>query len=226
MSLGAKLALTGRALLPPLALVFAVIGSILAGIAAVTEAAAVGVLGAITLNLIYREFAWANLWSAAMTTVRLTSMILMIVVGGTMFTAIFRVHGGPGLVGDLVTGLEFGPMGLVLFFLAIVFLLGALLDWVSVVLICIPVFLPFLAPNGIDPLWFAVLVIVMIQTSYLTPPMAPSIFYLRGIAPKEFTYGDMYRGVLPFVACQLLVLIAVLLAPEIATGLPAYFFNP
>ncbi len=211
------------ALLPPLILVVSVVGSIMAGIAAVTEAAAVGAVGAIILNLLYRDFTIPNFLDATKKTVTLTSMILLIVVGGTLFTSVFRLTGGPQLVDVLVGGLDLSTIELVLVFLAIVFVLGALLDWVSVVLIAIPVFLPFLPAAGIDPIWFAVLVIVVIQTSYLTPPMAPSIFYLRGIAPPEFTYRDMYLGVLPFVLCQLAVLALVLLFPGLATALPDYF---
>lgn len=209
-------------LVPPLLLVFSVVGSIMAGIAAVTEAAAVGAAGAVLLNVLYRDFTWVNFWDATKKTVVLTSMILLIVVGGTLFTSVFRLTGGPGLVNELVTGIDLAPWELTLIFVAIVFVLGALLDWVSVVLIAIPIFLPFLGPAGIDPVWFAVLVIVTIQTSYLTPPMAPSIFYLRGIAPPEFTYRDMYLGVIPFVLCQIAVLALVFLVPALATGLPTY----
>ena len=211
------------ALLPPLILVLSVVGTIMAGIAAVTEAAAVGAVGAVILNVIYRDFTWANFIDATKKTVLLTSMILLIVVGGTLFTSVFRLVGGPAMVDAVVTGIELSPIELVLVFLAIVFVLGALLDWVSVVLIAVPIFLPFLQPAGIDPIWFGVLVIVVIQTSYLTPPMAPSIFYLRGIAPPEFTYRDMYLGVIPFVGCQLVVLVLVLAFPGFATALPDYF---
>ena len=210
-------------LLPPLLLVMAVIGSIMGGIAAVTEAAAVGALGAVLLNVLYREFDVPTLLEATRKTVVLTSMILLIVVGGTLFTSVFRLTGGSGLVDTFVQGVELTSLQLTLLFLGIVFVLGALLDWVSVVLIAIPIFLPFLGPAGIDPIWFAVLVIVVIQTSYLTPPMAPSIFYLRGIAPRDFTYSDMYVGVVPFVLCQLAVLALVLLFPSLATALPEYF---
>jgi tripartite ATP-independent transporter DctM subunit len=221
MPLGQKLAFTARALLPPLVLVVSVIGSILAGIAAVTEAAAVGAAGAVLLNIIYRDFTWTGLWRATVKTVVISAMILLIVTGGTMFTSIFRIQGGSQLVTDLVNSLQLGQVGLIILFLTIVFILGALLDWVSVVLICIPLFVPFLAPAGIEPLWFAVLVVIMIQTSYLTPPMAPAIFYLRGIAPKDFKTVEMYWGVLPFIACQLLTAAVVYWFPWTALWLPS-----
>ncbi len=220
MPLGAKLKLTVQAIIPPILLVTAVIGSILSGMAAVTEAAAVGAVGAVLLNIVYRDFTWAGLWQATIKTVLISAMILLIVTGGTMFTSIFRLQGGGMLVNDLVRTLELGSTGLMFLFLGIVFFLGMLLDWVSVVLICIPLFMPFLGPAGIDPIWFAVLVVIMIQTSYLTPPMAPAIFYLRGIAPKNFKTQEMYVGVLPFIACQVITAFVVFVWPWTALWLP------
>jgi tripartite ATP-independent transporter DctM subunit len=221
MPLGEKIAFSVKAFVPPVLLVTAVVGSILSGAAAVTEAAAVGATGAVLLNVLYRDFTWAGLWRATVKTVLISAMILLIVTGGTMFTSVFRLQGGAQLVTSVIDALQPSPLGLLLLFMAIVFLLGALLDWVSVVLICIPLFTPFLRPAGIDPLWFAVLIIIMIQTSYLTPPMAPAIFYLRGIAPKEFRTQEMYLGVLPFIVCQLLTALVVFFWPWTATWLPS-----
>ncbi|KZD05340.1 TRAP transporter large permease [Oceanibaculum pacificum] len=221
MPLSVKLKISVRAIIPPLILVVSVVGSILMGIAAVTEAAAVGAAGAVILTIVYRDFNWKSTWEAAIKTIVITSMILLIVVGGTMFTSVFRLQGGGQLVNEVVRALGLGPTGLLLLFLAIVFVMGALLDWVSVVLICIPLFMPFLAPSGIDPLWFGILVIIMIQTSYLTPPMAPSIFYLRGIAPPDFRTVEMYKGIVPFVICQVVTGMAVYLWPAMALWLPS-----
>jgi tripartite ATP-independent transporter DctM subunit len=220
MPFGEKMLFTAKALVPPVLLVTAVIGSILAGIAAVTEAAAVGALGAVILNIIYGDFTWKGTWQATLKTVLISAMILLIVTGGTMFTSIFRLQGGGQLVNDIVSALQLGPTGLLLLFLSIVFVLGALLDWVSIVLICVPLFIPFLPAAGIDPLWFAVLFVIMIQTSYLTPPMAPAIFYLKSIAPKNFRTEEMYLGVLPFIACQFLTAVMVYLIPWTALWLP------
>lgn len=220
LPLGQKLRISAVALLPPVVLVVCVIGSILAGVASVTEAAAVGALVTVLLNVLYRDFTWRGLWEATVQTVVISSMILLIVAGGTMFTSIFRLQGGPGLVADVVGALALEPLALVLLFLLIFFVMGALLDWVSVVLICVPIFLPFLTQAGVPPVWFGVLAIIMIQTSYLTPPMAPAIFYLRSIAPPDFRTPDMYRGVLPFIACQLLTAAAVWSFPGLATWLP------
>ncbi|MBK3745944.1 TRAP transporter large permease subunit [Paraburkholderia aspalathi] len=210
-------------LLPPLLLVISVVGSILAGIAAVTEAAAIGAAGAVTLNLLYKDFSWKKLWSSTYKTVTITSMILLIVVGGTLFTSVFRLTGGTSLVASLVADSNLGSFGMILLFLLIVFVLGALLDWISVVLIAVPIFIPFLGPAGIDQIWMGVLIILVLQTSYLTPPMAPSVFYLRGVAPGLFTYKEMYLGVLPFIICQVVVIVAVLLYPPLATALPDLF---
>jgi tripartite ATP-independent transporter DctM subunit len=217
---GALVWMTVTALVPPLLLVLATIGSILAGIASPTEAAAIGALGTVVLAIIYRTFTWRKFFEALRQTVTINTMVLFIVVGGTMFTSIFRVTGGQQLIDTVVDTLDLGPALLIAFLLAIIFVLGALLDWVSVLLITVPIFLPILEAQGVDAIWFGVMAIVMIQTSYLTPPMAPAIFYLRSIAPKEMTYGDMYRGVIPFILCQLITLLVVALIPATATYLP------
>ena len=147
-------------------------------------------------------------------------MVMLSVGGGGMFPGVFLVNGGRDLVAGAVDTLNLPPAGLVAVFLFIVFLFGFVLDWITIVLIALPIFLAPLKAAGIDQVWFAVLMIVVIQTSYMTPPMAPAIFYLRSIAPKEITYGHMYRGVLPFVVAQLLVLAVVALFPATATYLP------
>ena len=219
--LGRKLTITVTALVPALLLVFAVVGSIMLGIASPTEAAAVGAAGTIVLAVAYRRFTVGRFVEALRTTIGINAMILLIVVGGTMFTSIFIVSGGDDLVASLVEALRLGPTGMIALFLLIIFLLGFVLDWVSAVLICIPIFNPLLAAAGVDALWFAVMAVVVIQTAYLTPPMAPAIFYLRAIAPPHITYGDMYRGVVPFVACQGLTLVTVMAWPQAATYLPS-----
>lgn len=207
-------------LLPPLLLVLSVVGSILTGIASVTEAAAVGVLAALLLNLFYRDLTWGRVRIAIYKTINLTSMILFLVIGGTLFTSVFRLTGGSAIVGNIINSSDISVVGLIILLLAIVFILGTVLDWISVTLIAIPIFVPFLAPLGVDGVWFGVLVIIVLQTSYLTPPLAPSIFYLRGAVPGLFTYREMYLGVLPFIVCQLVVLALVLVYPELATALP------
>jgi tripartite ATP-independent transporter DctM subunit len=205
---------------PALLLIVAVLGAIMVGIATPTEAASVGAFGAVVLTIAYGKFKWKVLHDTLKRTLVINCMILLIVVGGTMFSQTFRIHGGNRLVADMVNFFDLPAMGVLTVLLIITFLAGFILDWVSLVLICLPIFLPLLTAMGIDQIWFGVMMIVVIQTSYLTPPMAPSIFYLRSIAPPEITYGDMYRGVAPFIACQVVVLILVILFPTFATYLP------
>ncbi len=219
--LARKLFVTATGLLPALALIFAVLGTILAGIASPTEAAGVGAFGAILLTLVYGRFSWRLLFEALKVSIQLTSMILLIVVGGVMFTSIFILMGGGDLISNVIAFFEFGPAGAIALFLLIVFVAGFVLDWTSVVLIVVPIFTPIIHRMQIDETWFAVMLLVTIQTAYLTPPMAPSIFYLRSVAPDEFTYRDMYAGVVPFVALQMATLAIVALFSGTATYLPS-----
>lgn len=222
---GEKLYITFNGLVPATLLIVAVLGSILMGIASPTEAAAVGAAGALALSILYREVSWRIVADSLAQTIRVTSMIMFTVLGGTMFTGIFAATGGGRLLASIVGGLGLSEGMLVFLFLTIIFAAGFVLDWISIVLICIPIFAPLVKAAGIDPLWFAVLVCIAIQTSYLTPPMAPSIFYLRAIAPPDFTYGHMYRGVVPYVAMQLLTLAVVAAIPAAATWLPNALFR-
>jgi tripartite ATP-independent transporter DctM subunit len=221
LPLGARLRLTLEGLVPTALLIAAVLGSILAGIASPTEAAAVGAFGAGLLALGFRRLSRAVLGQALATTLRVTAFILLIVFGGSTFSSVFYVLGGGGLVQALVDAAGVGPQATVGLFLLLVFLMGFVLDWATILLITVPIFLPLLRTLGIDPLWFAILMIVTMQTSYLTPPMAPAIFYLRSIAPPSLRYGDMVRGVLPFIVCQAATLLLVWLFPALATALPA-----
>lgn len=222
--LAEKLKITLKALIPPFLLIFAVLGSMLAGIASPTESAAVGAFGAALLALGFRELTLTRLGEALVSTITITAMIMLIVTGGTMFTAIFATSGGGWMLADFMSGLELSPYWLILALMFIVLIAGMVLDWISIVLIFVPIFMPLVKMAGIDPIWFAVMFMVVIQTSYLTPPLAPSIFYLRSIAPPEMGYGDMYRGVLPFIAIQLLLFLIILAVPGIATWLPQQLF--
>lgn len=219
--LGRKIAITITSILPATLLVTAVLGAILTGIASPTEAAAVGAVGAILLTAFYRELSLELLWSSMRKTMTISAMVMMIVVGGTMFSSVFLVGGGNSLISSSVAYFDLGPYAMVALFLFVVFLLGFVLDWVTVVLICLPIFLPLLRAAGIDQIWFAVLVVVVIQTAYLTPPMAPAVFFLRTVAPKEITYQDMYKGVAPFVVLEIIVLAIVIAFPWTATYLPS-----
>ncbi len=218
--IGRRLWITLTAFVPAVVLILAVLGAIIVGIATPTEAASVGAVGAVVLTICYGRMTWTVLKETLTQTLLVNCMILLIVVGGSMFSGVFRIHGGNELVSTVVDALGVGELGLVLLLLTVVFIAGFILDWVSIVLICLPIFIPLLAAANVDPIWFAVLMVVVIQTSYLTPPMAPSIFYLRSIAPPEITYSDMYWGVLPFVCCQVVTLLLVFFWPEVATWLP------
>jgi tripartite ATP-independent transporter DctM subunit len=220
MTAGEKWKLLLTALVPAMFLIVSVVGSITFGIASPTEAAGVGALGTILLTIFYGRFTWKVLFDALRTTLTINAMIMMIVLGGTMFTSIFLTTGGARMVNGLVELYQLGAGGVLFLYLLIIFLGGFILDWVSIVLVTAPIFEPLLNKFALDKLWVGVMAIIVIQTSYLTPPMAPSIFYLRGIAPPEVTYKDMYLGVVPFVICQGLALLAVYFLPTMATWLP------
>lgn len=215
-----KLEITFKGLLPTLLLIIAVLGSLMAGIASPTEAASVGAVGALILCVAYREFNLKVLSDSLKITVRISSMILLIVAAGIMFTGIFSASGGSRLIQGFIGDLGLGVIGTIVIFLFIVFILGFVLDWTANVLICVPLFLPFLVSAGVDPIWFGTLMIIVIQTSYLTPPMASSIFYLLSIAPPDMKYGDICKGVIPFIVMQFITLAIVALYPAVATWLP------
>lgn len=180
-----------------------------------------GAAGALLLSIVYQQFNLKMLWTSLGITVRISSMILLIVAGGMMFTGIFAANGGSRLIQGIISDLGFGTTGTIILFLLVVFLLGFVLDWTANVLICIPLFLPLLVGSGVDPIWFGTMVIIVLQTSYLTPPMASSIFYLLSIAPPDMRYGQICKGVVPFVVIQFITLLIVALFPAIATWLPS-----
>ncbi|MGB7305755.1 MAG: TRAP transporter large permease subunit [Burkholderiaceae bacterium] len=215
-----KIAITVKALVPPLIMIFAVLGSIMLGWAAPTEAAAIGAFGAFVLTVLYGRFSWRTFWEALIKTITVTSMIMFVVLAGSYFTGVFTGAGGMGLMRELINNLQLGPWALIAVFLVLVFIAGFFLEWVSILLIFVPIFMPFVLGAGFNPVWFCMLLLIMIQTSYLTPPMAPAIFYLRGVAPPEITLRDMYAGVVPFIAIQLVALAIVAAFPQTALWLP------
>lgn len=215
-----KLAITVKSFVPPVVLIMLVLGSLLFGFAAPTEAAAIGGAGAVMLTLLYNKLTFEVLTKAVKETAKVTAMIMFIILGGNSFAGVFMARGGGGVVEGIVNTLHLSPMGLVLIFLFIIFLAGFLLDCYSIMLVFVPIMAPLVAKAGIDQIWFGVLFMLLIQTSYITPPMAPSIFYLKGIAPPEITVRDMFKGIVPHVVCQWLVIATVLLLPKLATWLP------
>ncbi|MDR5903598.1 TRAP transporter large permease [Halomonas icarae] len=225
-SWGEKVRVTLLALLPTLALIMTVLGTILLGIATPTEAAACGALGAVVLALAYRTLSWDVLWNSALRTLNISAMILLIVLGGNMFAGVFFAAGGMATVQSLLMDTGMSPWMVIGMILLIAFLAGFVLDMISVVLIVIPVAMPIVRALGFDEIWFCVAFLVVMQTSYLTPPLAPSIFYLRAITPPEVTLRHMYAGVVPFIVVQLIVLALVLAFPSLAMWLPEQLSGP
>jgi tripartite ATP-independent transporter DctM subunit len=209
------------ALWPPMLLIAAVLGSMLFGIAAPTEAAALGALGALFLSIIYGDFTLKVLHESLLKTLKVTVMILTILMAGTMFAGVFIASGGVQTTEQMIQAANFGPWLTLGLFLFVCFLAGFILDWISILLIFIPVFMPIVRSMGFDPVWFCVLFLIIIQTSYLSPPMAPAIFYLRGIAPPEITIHHMFRGVVPFIIIQLVCLLSVAAVPQLVLWLPS-----
>jgi tripartite ATP-independent transporter DctM subunit len=209
-----------RNLVPPVFMIFAVLGSILLGWSSPTEAAAIGALCSVFLTVLYRTFSWHGLWEAIVKTVKITTMIMTVLLAGTLFTGVFIGAGGIATANKLIAQMHLTPWMLLSLLLLILFIAGFFLDWISIVLIFVPIFTPLIKAAGFDPVWFCVLFLIMIQTSYLTPPMAPAIFYLRAVAPAEITIRHMYRGVVPFIALQVMTLAIVMAVPELVTWLP------
>ena len=216
-----KLWISTTNLVPPVFMIFAVLGSILLGWASPTEAAAIGAICSVFLTVLYRQFQWRGLYDALIRTVTITAMIMAVLLAGTLFTGVFIGGGGINTANNLIQAMKLSPGMLIALMLFIIFLAGFFLDWISIVLIFIPIFIPLVKLAGFDPVWFCILFLIMIQTSYLTPPMAPAIFYLRAVAPPEIRIVDMYRGVMPFIGLQVITLAFVIIWPELVTWLPA-----
>ncbi|QFT86405.1 Sialic acid TRAP transporter permease protein SiaT [Halomonas sp. THAF12] len=225
-SWGEMLWVTFSALLPTMGLIMIVLGTILMGVATPTEAAACGALGSVLLALAYRNLTAGVLWQAAIRTLNITAMILLIVLGGNMFAGVFFASGGMATVQSMLMETGMSPWLILGTILLIAFLAGFVLDMISVVLIVIPVAMPIVGALGFDEIWFCVAFLVVMQTSYLTPPLAPSIFYLRAITPPEVTLKHMYKGVMPFIGLQLIVLALVLAFPSLALWLPDALSGP
>ena len=220
-----KIRITFVALVPTVTLIAAVLGTILAGVATPTEAAACGAFGALVLSALNRKLQLGIVVSALYQTLAITAMILLIVMAGSIFSAVFYATGGMTGVQQLLDYYGFTDWQAIAFIMLLAFLGGFLLDLISIVLILIPIAMPIVTAYGVNEVWFCVLFLVILQTSYLSPPMAPSIFYLRAIAPAEIRLSDMYRGVMPFIGLQVLSFILVFAFPEIATWLPKVFYG-
>ena len=204
-----------------------VLGSIIAGYATPTEASGLGAFGAIVVTLLYRRFDLATIMAAARQTVTTTSMVLLVMIGATCFSAVFKAIGGDDMVETAITAFGTDPLTVLAVVTGAIFLLGFVLDWLEITLILMPIFAPIVAGldfgNGLSGdallVWFGILVAVNLQTSFLTPPFGFSLFYLRGAAGGQLSTTDIYKGVLPFILLQLLVLGLIIAFPVIVTGL-------
>lgn len=208
------------ALLPPFALILAVLGSILGGIATPTEASSLGAVGAMVLALLRGRLNLQVLKETAMTTATVTSMVFVILFGASVFSIVFRMMGGEALVHEFLTGLPGGPLAVLAVVMFFMFLLGFILDTFEIIFIVIPITAPILLAMDVDPVWLGILVGVNLQTSFLTPPFGFALFYLRGVAPASVSTGAIYRGAIPFVILQIVAIGLLIAFPEIVTWLP------
>lgn len=211
--------------LPPLALIFGILGSMLAGIATATEASAIGVLLALLIVIFRGKFRWKTFLGALYETGRTSAMILFIVVGATAFTGVFNITGGLAAAQDLMRGLNMEPWLLIFVMLLSTFVLGCFLDWTGIVLLSFPIFLPVVQEMGVSVLWFVVLVAVVLQTSFLTPPFGYALFYLRAITPKSIKTMDIITGVIPFIGLIILMCFLVAFFPSLVTWLPQTLYG-
>ena len=216
---------TLKVLIPPLLLIIAVLGSILKGVATPTEAASVGAIGAILLAVSQRQFTLQRLRDVMQSTTRVTSMVFMIFIGASVFSLVFRGFGGDDAVRELLTNLPGGTFSAMLIVMLLMFLLGFVLDFIEITFVVVPIVGPILLEMGLDPIWLGIMIAINLQTSFLTPPFGFALFYLRGVAPKEVTTMQIYRGVMPFIVIQLIALALLALWPPLSTWLPGIVYG-
>jgi len=209
-----------KSLVPTLFLMFTVLGSIFIGFASPTESAAIGALGAMLLAAIHKKLTLENLKDSMRSTTRMTSMVFLILVGATAFGLVFRGMGGDEIVKEIMTGLPGGEWGFLFVSMLLLFLLGFFLDFIEITFIVVPILAPIAALMGLDMMWFAVLIAMNLQTSFLTPPFGFSLFYLKAAAPPEVRMQQVYRGIIPFVIIQVVTLGILILFPQLALWLP------
>lgn len=208
----------------PLFLIVAVLGSILKGIATPTEAAAVGAVGAILLALVSGQLSLETLKKTVYRTTRITSMVFMILVGASLFSLVFRGFGGDQMIADFLNALPGGVFTAVVLVMLVMFLLGFVLDFIEITYVVVPIIGPVLMAMGLDPIWLGIMIALNLQTSFLTPPFGFSLFYLRGVCPDSVPTSAIYRGVIPFIAIQLLVLCLLAAWPQLVTWLPGVIY--
>ncbi len=215
-----------KSMVPPLVLIFAVMGTILAGVATPSEAAGVGVLGAAILALARGSLNWRVIFESCKSTLRTTSMVMILVLFGNLFSATFLFVGGGDVITDLLIGGNLHPIMIISIMLFAIFMLGMFIDWVAILLVCLPVYMPICLELGFDPLWFSMLICIVLQTSFLTPPFGYALFYFAGATPEgEYQMMDIYKGVMPFIILQIIGVLLCFLFPAIITYIPSVIFN-
>ena len=214
-----------RAAAPPLILIFAVLGSILGGLATPTEAAGVGAMGALIIAFCCGSLHLNLLREIMRTTLRISSMVFMILIGASIFSLVFRGYGGDDVVHSMLSSLPGGVFSAMIVVMLIVFLLGFVLDFIEITFVVVPIVGPVLLSMGLDPVWLGIMIAINLQTSFLTPPFGFALFYLRGVAPPEVSTSDIYRGVMPFIGIQVFALIILALFPSLVTWLPSKLYG-
>lgn len=214
-----------KAVLLPMIIVVMVLGSIIGGITTPTEAAGMGVLGALISALVYRQLAWKLVMEACIRTLRLTGMIMWILFGAYCFSAAYHGMGAPQFIEHVMNYIPGGPWGTIIFIQIVIFFLAMVLDPAGIMMITVPIFIPFVVAHGFDPLWFGILFVINMEIGYMTPPFGFNLFYLKGIVPPGVTMGDIYRSVIPFTIVESTGLAIVMIFPKIATWLPYAVFS-
>ena len=222
---GNKLSRAMRNLLPPVFLIVAVLGSILTGAATPTEAAGVGAFGATVLAGLRGQLSIMRLREVAQSTTEVTSMVFLILIGAAIFSLVFRGFGGEEIIEHFFKDLPGGLFAATLLVMLVIFLLGFILDFIEITFVVVPIVGPVLLAMGLDPVWLGVMIAINLQTSFLTPPFGFALFYLRGVAPPTVETSDMYRGVMPFIAMQVLLMLMLSIWPQLATWLPELIYN-
>ncbi len=214
-----------KALLPPLVLMGSVLGSILAGVATPTEAAALGAIGALILALVKGQFNLARLREVSHGTAEISAMVFMILIGASLFSLVFRGFGGDVMIENVFAQLPGGVLGAFFLVMLVIFLLGFILDFIEIIFVVVPIVGPVLLSMGLDPVWLGVMIALNLQTSFLTPPFGFSLFYLRSVTPASVPTTTIYRGVLPFIGIQLSMLVIAYVWPELITWLPNQLYG-
>ncbi len=221
-NLGARIL---KALVPPILLIGLVLGSILGGFATPTEAAAVGAVGAIALSIFNGSFSFSIMKEVMRSTTQVSSMVFIILVGASIFSLVFRGYGGDDMVRDFLTDLPGGVWGALAVVMLVMFILGFFLDFIEITFVVVPIIAPILLAMGLDPIWLGIMIALNLQTSFLTPPFGFALFYLRGVAPDSVSTGQIYRGVIPFIIIQLMMLALLAVWPSLATWLPELVYG-